>query len=284
MIIIRNEIGYLKDLINKYKDQKKIIGFVPTMGALHQGHLSLVKRAKNEVDIVIVSIFVNPLQFNDPNDYNSYPRMLEKDISLLEKENLCDILFVPDEKTIYPPEFKLIKFNLGHLEEIMEGKYRPGHFQGVANVVYRLFSLVEPHKAYFGKKDFQQIAIIKKLLELVHFDIEIVECETYREPHGLAMSSRNLLLSETDFYNAKIIYDTLLWIKENIKNYTLSTLKTFAQNKINKQKPFRVEYIEIVDTYSLLPVNYIGELKTVTCCVAVYCGNVRLIDNIEINL
>ncbi len=283
-MIVCKTINELNQALNNVGNQHKTIGFVPTMGALHEGHLSLIKRAQLECDVVVVSIFINPTQFNNREDFEKYPRLYNTDIKMLKESGACDIVFAPDEKEMYPtPDHR--RFDLGYFEEIMEGKYRPGHFQGVAQIVTKLFDIVKPHKAYFGKKDFQQLAVIRKIVKDLQYPIEIIGCEIIREPNGLAMSSRNLRLSKSDFDNAGIIFNTLNaaknWIKENI---ALEEIKTRVKNQIEAIPPFKVEYIEIVDSCTLLPVTNINNHRSIHCCIAVYCNDVRLIDNMEIKL
>lgn len=282
MIIIKH-IRELQETISEAKKNNELIGFVPTMGALHAGHLSLIKKSHDECDKTVVSIFVNPTQFNNKADYEKYPRLYDADINLLVQEKTCDILFIPDEKEMYPePDYR--HFDLGYLEEIMEGAFRPGHFQGVALIVSKLFDAVKPDKAYFGKKDFQQLAVIRRLVELEKYKIEIVPCDIVREPHGLAMSSRNLRLSSDDFANAKIIYNTLSQISLWLKTRKIDEIKQAAKEMIEKTPPFKLEYLEIVDTFTLKTVINIKEHQSITACIAVFCNDVRLIDNIEILL
>ncbi len=294
-MIVTKTIHELQSVLEKYWTEKAMIGFVPTMGALHKGHFSLMECSKLECSVTVVSIFVlecsvtvvsifvNPTQFNNSDDYIKYPRLFKQDIEQLQKNQLCDIVFMPDEKEMYPvPDERM--FDLGYLEQIMEGKYRPGHFQGVAKIVSKLFDIVKPNKAYFGKKDFQQLAVIKKLVKDLNYPIEIVGCEIVREPHGLAMSSRNLRLSTTDFQNAKIIYETLQQTPLWLKNYDVENVKKLVKKHIEEIKPFLVEYVEIVDNESLLPVEEPKLHKIINCCVAVFCNDVRLIDNLEIKL
>ncbi len=258
-----------------------IIGFVPTMGALHRGHLSLVEQAVNETDTVIVSIFVNPTQFNDPKDLERYPRNLDADLKLLEKTG-CHIVFAPDVKEIYPEPDKR-KFNFGKLETVMEGEFRPGHFNGVAQVVSKLFEIVKPNKAYFGLKDFQQLAIIKNMVAQLNLPVEIVPCQIVREESGLAMSSRNELLSADERKNAAVISETLFKAKELALEKSVNELKNWIVETINKNKYLSVEYVDIVDEIQLQHVKNWEEKVVKVCCVAVFCGKVRLIDNIVFN-
>jgi pantoate--beta-alanine ligase len=257
------------------------IGFVPTMGALHEGHLSLVKKAVADTDIVVVSIFVNPTQFNDPKDLERYPRNLDADLKLLE-ETGCHIVFAPGVKDIYPePDNR--KFNFGMLEAVMEAKHRPGHFNGVAQVVSKLFEIVNPNKAYFGLKDFQQLAIIKNMVTQLNLPVEIVPCPIVREESGLAMSSRNELLSAEERKNAAQISETLFKAKELAAGKSVNELKNWIVETINKNKYLTVEYADIVDDIQLQPVKNWNENVVKVCCVAVFCGKVRLIDNIVFN-
>nr|WP_320020797.1 pantoate--beta-alanine ligase [uncultured Draconibacterium sp.] len=256
----------------------KTVGFVPTMGALHQGHISLVKQAVSETPVVVVSIFVNPTQFNDPNDLERYPRTLENDMKLLEPTG-CSIVFAPNAKEVYPEPDKR-KFNFGKLEEVMEGKHRPGHFNGVAQVVSRLFDIVKPTKAYFGLKDFQQLAIVKNMVKQLQLPVEIVPCAIIREESGLAMSSRNELLTEEQRKNAAVISETLFKAKELKGQKSVQEIADWVTKTINKNPFLDVEYFEIVDDEQLQPVNNWDEKSIKVGCVAVFCGKIRLIDNI----
>ena len=257
------------------------IGFVPTMGALHEGHLSLVKKAVADTDVVVVSIFVNPTQFNDPKDLERYPRNLDADLKLLE-ETGCHIVFAPGVNDIYPePDNR--KFNFGMLETVMEGKHRPGHFNGVAQVVSKLFEIVTPNKAYFGLKDFQQLAIIKNMVAQLNLPVEIVPCPIVREESGLAMSSRNELLSAEERKNAAQISETLFKAKELAAEKSVNELKNWIVETINKNKYLTVEYADIVDDIQLQSVKNWNENVVKVCCVAIFCGKVRLIDNIVFN-
>lgn len=262
---------------------KKQIGFVPTMGALHQGHLELVARALEENDRVVCSIFVNPIQFNNPNDLKKYPRTFEQDAALLEAMG-CHVLFYPSTSEMYPePETRVYDFGL--LDKVMEGRYRQGHFNGVAIVVKKLFDIVMPHRAYFGEKDFQQLAIIKALVKMEQTDIEIVPCAIVREPDGLAMSSRNVRLNADQRIHAPLIYQTLLKARQM---YTTSSSLEEVKKEVEKvveQNPFmELEYFEISDTESLAPIRMPKPPKPVVACIAVNMGEVRLIDNMIFNL
>ena len=265
--------------LNAVKGEGKSIGFVPTMGALHEGHLSLVKRAVKECDVVIVSIYVNPLQFNNPDDLKNYPSTLENDLKLLALFPEV-IVFTPSFSDVFPLNDVHYNVELGGLATVLEGAHRPGHFLGVGKVVYALFDLVNPHKAYFGSKDYQQVIVIKKLVEVLGLKIEVVECSTQRDPNGLAMSSRNLLLSTTEKMEAAIIFKTLKYCQENVSAYTPQKLQSIAKTFFNKGS-LRLEYLEIVSAEGLKPIDD-WQQKSV-CCVAAYCGKIRLIDNLVLN-
>ena len=265
--------------LNAVKGEGKSIGFVPTMGALHEGHLSLVKRAVKECEVVIVSIYVNPLQFNNPDDLKNYPSTLENDLKLLALFPEV-IVFTPSFSDVFPLNDVHYNVELGGLATVLEGAHRPGHFLGVGKVVYALFDLVNPHKAYFGSKDYQQVIVIKKLVEVLGLKIEVVECSTQRDPNGLAMSSRNLLLSTTEKMEAAIIFKTLKYCQENISAYTPQKLQSIAKTFFNKGS-LRLEYLEIVSAEGLKPIDD-WEQKSV-CCIAAYSGKIRLIDNLVLN-
>ncbi|MCY1721251.1 pantoate--beta-alanine ligase [Prolixibacteraceae bacterium Z1-6] len=262
-------------------DKAETVGFVPTMGALHQGHLSLVAKAVEENPHVVVSIFVNPTQFNDLKDLERYPRTLARDMELL-KPTGCSIVFAPNAKEVYP-EPDLRKFNFGKLEEVMEGAHRPGHFNGVAQVVSRLFDMVKPDKSYFGLKDFQQLAIVKNMVKQLQLPVEIVPCAIIREESGLAMSSRNELLTKEQRENASVISTTLFKAKELMGQKSVEELTGWVVDEINKNPFLDVEYFEIVDDEQLQPVKSWNEESTKVGCVAVFCGKIRLIDNLVFN-
>ncbi|MDR0295093.1 MAG: pantoate--beta-alanine ligase [Prevotellaceae bacterium] len=260
--------------------ERKTIGFVPTMGALHEGHLSLVRQAKAGSDVVVVSIFVNPTQFNNPEDLKNYPREPEADIKKLKLAG-ADIIFTPTEKEIYPePDTRI--FDFGAMDKVMEGFYRPGHFNGVAQVVKRLFRLVQPQLAFFGEKDFQQLAIIKALTAQEQLPLHIVACPTVREPDGLAMSSRNLLLSATQRAHAPLIYKTLQEAFGKVNSTTVPALKKWVQTTIDANPVLETEYAEIVDAHSLQPITEWNEADSIQLCIAVYAHPIRLIDNIKL--
>lgn len=274
------KVSELLTYVANFKQKGQKIGLVPTMGALHEGHLSLVKRCRQDNDITIVSLFVNPIQFNNPQDLATYPRQEEEDFKLLAKEKV-DIVFAPQVEEIYPDGFQNNKvFDLGQVAEVMEGKYRPGHFQGVAVIVSRLFQLCRPDYAYFGMKDFQQIAVIRQMVKKEGLDVNIVACPIIREESGLALSSRNQLLDPELRKNASTIHKVLTLSLENINTKTVRETVTWVTEQLNANKDFKVEYFEIVDGETLLPVEDWNEAKYIVGCITVYVGKVRLIDNI----
>ena len=263
------------------------VGFVPTMGALHYGHLSLVKCAIAQCPLVVVSIFVNPTQFNDKTDLKNYPRTLESDLSLLEKTlRESDIVFTPDINEIYPEEDKR-EFRFGNLDNVMEALHRPGHFNGVAQVVSRFFEIVKPDIAIFGMKDFQQLAVLKELVKQTGNKVKIIGHPVVREKDGLAMSSRNSLLEPEIRKRAAIIYNTILNAVEMIDEHDIPEIKNFVETTIGKAPGFKVEYFEIADDEELIPVKKKNEMKKgkrYYGCIAVKAGKIRLIDNIEFGL
>ena len=277
---VLTKVENVKKYTSRIKTSGKTIGFVPTMGALHQGHLELMKRAKKENDILAVSIFVNPIQFNNPEDLKKYPRDLYRDIKLLEEVG-CDLLFVPDEKEMYPEGKPDKQYNFGNLEHVMEGYYRPGHFNGVAIVVKRLFDIVEPDKAYFGEKDYQQLAIINKLTEKEKLDIKIVPCPIVREPDGLAMSSRNMRLNDNDRKLAATIHHILNESVKRKNNKSPDELREWVKKKFDEIDKFDLEYFEIADGINLQPVKKWDDNVKTLGFVAVNLSGVRLIDNIR---
>ena len=257
----------------------KKIGLVPTMGALHEGHASLVRRAVAENDVVVVSDFVNPTQFNDKNDLLKYPRTLEADCELLEKEGAAYV-FAPSVEEVYPePDTR--QFSYAPLDTVMEGKYRPGHFNGVCQVVSKLFMMVEPDKAYFGEKDFQQLAIIREMVKQMNFPLEIVGCPIVREADGLALSSRNARLSEKERLQALSISKTLFQSKEYAATHTVEETQKFVEDGIAAAEGLELEYFELVDGTTLQKISTWDETNYAVGCITVYCGEVRLIDNIK---
>lgn len=265
--------------INALKTLGKTIGFVPTMGALHLGHLSLIQKAQHQCDHVVVSIFVNPLQFNNPSDFERYPNTLNEDLDLLSQFSNLSV-FTPSFDCLFTSPALNYKVELGEITSILEGAYRPGHFEGVIQVVHVLFETVQPDKAFFGSKDYQQVAVIKKMVEKLKLPIEIVACATVRNEDGLAMSSRNLLLSETARHQAKIIWETLLFVKEKKVSFYPKALQIIGETFFNRGE-LQLEYLEIVDAETLLPVTNWSQ-KSV-CCIAAFCGKIRLIDNLVLN-
>jgi pantoate--beta-alanine ligase len=263
------------------------VGFVPTMGALHKGHLSLVESAIAQCQVVVVSIFVNPTQFNDKNDLKNYPRTLGNDLALLgEVLRNSDIVFTPDNKEIYPEEDKRV-FNFGNLDRVMEALHRPGHFNGVAQVVSRLFEIVKPDIAFFGRKDFQQLAVIKKLVIQTGDKVKIIGNPIIREDDGLAMSSRNVLLEPDIRRNSSIIFKTITSAASLIKDHDIPEIRSFVENSISIYKGFEVEYFDIVDDTELIPVKNRDEMqkgKRYFGCIAVNAGKIRLIDNVDFGL
>lgn len=271
-------ISELKSLISGYKQENKTVGLVPTMGALHAGHKSLVDRARKENDIVVVSVFVNPTQFNNKQDLATYPRTEERDCALLEAAG-CDVVFMPAAEEVYPePDNR--QFDLGAVAEVMEGAHRPGHFNGVAQIVSKLFGFVEPDRAYFGEKDFQQIAVIRKMVQLEGFKLQIVACPIKREDDGLALSSRNVRLTAEQRQLAPNIYRVLKESCNFAKSHTVAETEKFVVDSLNALPQMEVEYYSIVDALTMQPVSDWADADSITGCITVYCGEVRLIDNI----
>lgn len=273
-----NTIMELQALLDEARLNKEKIGFVPTMGALHQGHLSLVSEASKNASVVVVSIFVNPTQFNNSNDLKRYPRDLQTDLDALSTVK-CDVVFAPEVDEVYP-ETDTREFNFGALETVMEGKYRPGHFNGVAQVVSRLFDMVRPDKAFFGLKDFQQLAIIRAMTKQLQLPVEIVPCDTVREKDDLAMSSRNMLLSTMHRKNAPVIARTLFESCNFVASKSVEETKESVISAINATQGLEVEYFEIVDGYTLQPVDNWNDSDYIVGCIAVFADEVRLIDNV----
>ena len=269
-------ISALTSELNPYRERGCAIGFVPTMGALHQGHLSLIERSVRENECTVVSIFVNPTQFNNLSDLEKYPRTLEADIELLEKSG-CDILFAPSAEEVYP-EPDMRQFDFGTLDKVMEGAFRPGHFNGVAQVVSKLFDMVQPHHAYFGEKDFQQLAVIRAMVAQLAMPVEVIACPIVREPDGLAMSSRNMRLLPEQREIAPVIAETLKNSRNFVGSKTVGELTLWVAENINARAGLEVEYFQIVDGDTLLPVAGWEQSTRIVGCIAVFCGEVRLID------
>jgi pantoate--beta-alanine ligase len=279
-MFIVHTVSEIRQLLQLVRGQKKTIGFVPTMGALHGGHLSLVEASRKQCNSTVVSIFVNPTQFNNPEDLEKYPRTLKNDGLLLQSAG-ADILFAPDEKEIYPePDTRL--FDFGQLETVMEGRFRPGHFNGVAQVVSRLFAIMQPDYAFFGEKDFQQLAIIRALVKQLDEKPVIVGCPVVREKDGLAMSSRNVLLSVKQRERAPLIAATLAEAKEKMARLPVVEVKKWVAGVINADSELKVEYVEIADEDTLQPIERWDDATHVRLFAAVFAPPVRLIDNIQL--
>lgn len=276
-MIVVETIKELKQELEKYSS--KNIGFVPTMGALHNGHISLVKRSVEENDVTVVSVFVNPTQFNDKADLERYPRTEEADKKLLEAAG-CDIVFMPQVEEMYPEEDTRV-FNFGSIETVMEGKYRPGHFNGVAQIVSKLFYAVEPTRSYFGEKDFQQVAIIRDMVRQLNIPVEIIACPIIREESGLARSSRNELLSAEERKKAALISQVLSKSVNFAKDMSVEEVKNWVIDQFKVDEVFKMDYYDIVDGNTLQSVSSWDESDYIVGCIAIYCGKIRLIDNIH---
>lgn len=276
---IIDTIKDLRLLLDESRAAGKSVGLVPTMGALHAGHASLVERAVKENDVVVVSVFVNPTQFNDKNDLKNYPRTLDADCALLERIG-ATVAFAPSVEEMYPEE-DTRQFSFAPLDTVMEGACRPGHFNGVAQIVSKLFYAVEPDRAYFGEKDFQQLAIIREMVRQLGMELEIVGCPIVREEDGLAMSSRNTLLSEDERERALTISSTLFASVDFAKINTLAATRAFVEDMINDTPGLELEYYQIVDGNTLQEIGEWKDSDYVVGCIALFCGNVRLIDNIK---
>lgn len=278
-MLVFDKISAFKDHLKQYS-KDTVIGFVPTMGALHEGHLHLVSEAKKHCDVVVVSIFVNPLQFNNSSDFDKYPITIDKDEALLKGLN-CDLLFIPSASEIYSQKTRL-KFDFGSLEHVMEGKFRPGHFNGVAVVLSKLFHIVSPDVVYFGQKDFQQCAVVRTLIEDLSFNMEMVTVPTVRETSGLAMSSRNQRLSPDGLVRATAIFKGLSLGMQILKETKDKTLAKEEIHKTTLAAGIEIEYVEIADPNTLLPVD--NEVSQMVICFAGFLEGVRLIDNIIVDL
>jgi pantoate--beta-alanine ligase len=279
MEIIKEPSELLK-YIKRRKPEFKSIGFVPTMGALHQGHISLIEYSKKENDFTICSIFVNPIQFNNPQDFILYPKNQEEDFNMLENAG-CDLLFMPSAESMYTEEPR-IKIDFGSLELVMEGKFRPGHFNGVAIVVAKLFHIVQPDISYFGQKDLQQYLIIKQMVKDLNFPIELRSCPVVRENDGLAMSSRNQRLTPKGRLIAPKLNESLLLAAKLLQTTSVEATKAKIRDFYKNLKEIKLEYFEIADSETLMPINDVKEHKGIAICVAAYIDGVRLIDNILI--
>ena len=281
MIKILKNRQELSDYILKIKEKGQKIGFAPTMGALHEGHLSLYEKARKENDIVISSIFVNPTQFNNPEDLEKYPRTIEKDIELLQQTQNVDTVYIPQIEDIYSNGLERKNYDFEGLENEMEGKFRPGHFDGVGTVVEELFRQIQPNNAYFGEKDFQQLMIIKKLVKKLSLPINIIGMPIYREKNGLAMSSRNMRLTPEQRESAKIIFETLVKVKDLFHQQTLDEIHQFVENTF-KNSDFELEYFIITNEKTLREISEIKSVETYRAFIVVIINGVRLIDNIQL--
>jgi len=279
MLIISKKSDLI-DAISAYREQnKQSVGFVPTMGFLHSGHGSLIEKSIRENGLTVCDIFVNPLQFNDKKDFEKYPVDIERDKNYLEQLG-CDILYIPLHSELYPNGHQPMTYDFGELESFMEGRFRAGHFQGMAEVVRILFEIVKPDKAYFGEKDFQQLKIIQHLVKQFQMPIEIVPCEIIREDDGLAMSSRNARLSPQQRNQASFIFRQLTWCTQNYKNYSPPQLQKLITEKFEKNSCFKLEYVEFADRETLKSINSWNECSSAGVFIAAFLGDVRLIDNI----
>jgi len=278
-MLIVSKKSDLIHLIRQYKEQNLYsVGFVPTMGFLHTGHGSLIESSLIDNGLTVCDIFVNPLQFNEKSDYDNYPVNIDKDIRFLENIG-CDVLYLPDYNDIYPEGHIPLQYHFGHLETVMEGKFRQGHFQGVAEVVRILFEIVKPDKAYFGEKDFQQLKIIESLVNQFGFQIDIVPCPIVREHDGLAMSSRNSRLSQKEREAAPFIYNQLLFCKTHYTGFSPEELKVTIEDNFSNHSLLNLEYIDFADRNSLLPFSEWNDVQSAGVFIAARLGNVRLIDN-----
>jgi pantoate--beta-alanine ligase len=276
------QVNELRETMQALRCSGKSIGFVPTMGALHEGHLQLLRASAKDNDITVCSIFVNPTQFNNPDDYNLYPRTLDADIELL-KTTGCDYIFAPTPEAIYP-QHTMLQFSFGKLETVMEGEFRPGHFSGVATIVGKFFNMVQPHKAYFGQKDLQQVAIVRQLILGLGFNLELVCYPTVREADGLAMSSRNKRLNADQRKIAVSLNEALELARKQLVHTPLSSIKEAVALYLQQKPEVELEYFEIADPLTLQPLASITDVQEVALCIAAHVGPVRLIDNLVVNL
>lgn len=280
---IAKTIRELKTTLDSYRIDNQTIGFVPTMGALHEGHLSLVKASMSVTDITVVSIFVNPLQFNNPVDFSTYPKTVKADLSLLQEEGV-DVVFLPSKEDLYPTQ-PVMAMNFGPLEQVLEGAFRPGHFSGVGIVVSKLLNIVKPQVAFFGQKDLQQVAVIKLLVQDLSIDVKIEVVPTMREDDGLAMSSRNLRLTSDERVAARLLYRVLNFCKnELIAGSDWLHTRQEALTLIQQEPSARMEYLELVDSNTLEAQSTYDSSKTLSLVIACFIGDVRLIDNLPVNL
>ena len=272
----------IKTHIQTHFSSENSIGFVPTMGALHQGHISLIQKSKDQNDVTVASIFVNPTQFDNPEDLDEYPRTLERDLAML-KEQGCDLVFTPSIEEIYQQNISSEEFDFDGLENEMEGQFRTGHFDGVGTIVKALFEIITPTKAYFGEKDFQQLQIIRKMVEKRQLPVNVIGCPIFRESNGLAMSSRNERLSKEQRENASIIYQTLLKTREQFASASLERLNSWVHSQFDNDPLFSLEYFTIADEATLKAASEISPEKSYRAFIAVYADSIRLIDNLALN-
>ena len=271
----------LQSYIQRFRQEGKKIGFVPTMGALHSGHLSLIQASQEHNDVTLCSIYVNPTQFNQSEDLEKYPRTLDADIEKL-KSVACDALYLPSDEELYPDGPRTEQFDYGPVADAMEGKHRPGHFNGVGTIVSKLFAMTHPHRAYFGEKDFQQLAIIRRLVELKKIPVEIIGCPIARDSDGLALSSRNMRLNHDQRQAAPQIFAAMKAAAQNLSSYSPEALCDFVSSTIEQSSELQVEYVEIADESQLSNVNQWSDFKRVRLFVAVWAGEIRLIDNLHL--
>ena len=282
LMIIENKIKNVEEIIKKNKILGNKICLIPTMGSLHKGHISLVKEALKMGEMVWVSIFVNPTQFNELDDYKKYPRSLKDDISKLKKLSHKICIFSPSTKEIYTNQVKSDDFDFGFLESVMEGKFRPNHFNGVATIVTKLFEIFIPDYCFFGEKDYQQVVIIKKIIETNFKETKMIICDTIREKNGLAISSRNCFLSKKKFMESAIIYKMLVFARNNINKINFRLLENIIAKKINEISGFELEYLDFRDANSLKKISTINSKKHIRAFICVKVNGIRLIDNIEL--
>lgn len=282
LMLIYYSIGQLQAFLEEERIKNSSIGFVPTMGALHSGHITLIEKSKELANVTICTIFVNPTQFNNQSDLEKYPRTTDNDIKLLQDVE-CDVLFMPEASDIYPENEALETFNFGDIEHVMEGKHRPGHFNGVGQIISKFVEIMNPDYAFFGEKDFQQLAIVNRLVEIKKYSVKIIPCSIARAEDGLALSSRNKRLNERQRRAASIIHQAISFAKNNQGKHTPRELEKIVWKQINDSPEFTVEYVEIADDKHLKSaINWI-ENCTYRIFIAAFCGEVRLIDNEQLN-
>jgi len=275
---IFKQIAPLRTYLDRARKSGKSIGLVPTMGALHRGHISLIQTSKSQNAVTVATIYVNPTQFNNPIDLQKYPKTPEKDIEMLQEAG-CDLVFIPEDLEMYAEKPRL-KFDFGHLDKVMEGKFRPGHFSGVALVVSKLFNIIQPDRAYFGQKDWQQFAVIRQLVGELKFNFELCSIPILREPDGLAMSSRNLRLNQAQRSNAVVFYQALVMAKNAlISGAGLETVKKAVLDMVNNRPEIKLEYFELADSRNLTILDTVDKAVLPILCIAGFAGEIRLIDN-----